>query len=42
MLHWQVWGTKLVRIYHPQHAASLYPFANPFLRNTSQARPQAF
>ena len=32
----QVWGTKYVRIYDAKHAQQLYPFSNPFLRNTSQ------
>lgn len=32
----QVWGTKMVRLYSPVHAAKLHPFPNPFLRNTSQ------
>lgn len=32
----QVRGTKLVRLYSPEHAARLHPFPNPFLRNTSQ------
>lgn len=32
----QVWGTKLVRLYSPTQAQKLYPFQNPFLRNTSQ------
>lgn len=32
----QVWGSKYVRMYDHKHAQQLYPFSNPFLRNTSQ------
>ena len=32
----QVWGSKTIRLYAPEQSQSLYPFANPFLRNTSQ------
>lgn len=32
----QVWGAKYIRIYDRKHAQQLYPFSNPFLRNTSQ------
>ncbi|BDA44466.1 Bifunctional peptidase and arginyl-hydroxylase JMJD5 [Coccomyxa sp. Obi] len=31
-----VWGSKTIRLYSPEQTQSLYPFANPFLRNTSQ------
>ena len=34
----QVWGSKYVRMYDHKHAQQLYPFTNPFLRNTSQVR----
>lgn len=34
----QVWGSKYVRLYDSKHAQQLYPFNNPFLRNTSQVR----
>lgn len=34
----QIWGTKYIRIYDRQHAQRLFPFSNPFLRNTSQVR----
>lgn len=34
----QVWGSKYIRIYDQKHAQQLYPFSNPFLRNTSQVR----
>ncbi|KAK9915601.1 hypothetical protein WJX75_001392 [Coccomyxa subellipsoidea] len=32
----QVWGSKTVRLYAPDQSQNVYPFANPFLRNTSQ------
>lgn len=32
----QVWGSKYVRMYDQKYAQHLYPFSNPFLRNTSQ------
>ena len=35
----QVWGSKTIRLYDPEQTQSLYPFANPFLRNTSQVWP---
>ena len=34
----QVWGSKYVRMYDQKYAQHLYPFSNPFLRNTSQVR----
>ena len=34
----QVWGTKRVTLYPPATATKLYPFPDPFLRNTSQVR----
>lgn len=34
----QVWGSKYIRVYDSKHAQHLYPFSNPFLRNTSQVR----
>lgn len=34
----QVWGSKYVRMYDQKHAQQLYPFSNPFLRNTSQVK----
>eukprot|EP00898_Chlorokybus_atmophyticus_P009059 jgi/Chlat1/9154/Chrsp97S08401 len=32
----QVFGKKHIKLYAPQHTQELYPFATPFLRNTSQ------
>ncbi len=32
----QVWGSKQVIMYQPGSATQLYPFATPFLRNSSQ------
>ena len=32
----QVWGSKYVRMYDQKYAQQLYPFSNPFLRNTSR------
>lgn len=34
----QIWGSKYVRMYHPKYKQQLYPFSDPFLRNTSQVR----
>ncbi len=34
----QIWGSKHIKLYSRQYAQRLYPFSNPFLRNTSQVR----